>query len=203
MKLDNNETSMTVTEQKVAKEVESVDNGIKPQGSATPDCNDSAKNITTVEGGNLLQVSVSASKMEQSGLEVDKEESVQVIDTASFSEDHAKVESPNADKEVEEKLLLTRSTLPKHGSCFVKLINMQKSVKLETSVNGVKMPNGKCKNQNSLLVLGVIVCLAAGVVCGITCICKKESTPWSIRNNSDQFINDLNIFSDEYNTGSR
>lgn len=90
MKLDNNETSMTVTEQKVAKEVESVDNGIKPQGSATPDSDDSAKNITTVEGGNLLQVSVSASKMEQSGLEVDKEESVQVIDTASFSEDHAK-----------------------------------------------------------------------------------------------------------------
>ena len=197
--------SISTEQATVQATVESDNIGIKPQGSATPDSNVSAKDITAVEGGNLLQVSVSASEMEQSDLEVNKDESVQVTDIASFSEDHAKVESPNADKEIKEKLLLTRSTLPKHGSCFVKLINMQKSVKLETSVNGVKMPNGKCKNQNSPLVLGVIVCLAAGAVCGITCICKKESAPWSwsIRNNSDQFINDLNIFSDEYNTGSR
>lgn len=68
---------------------------------------------------------------------------------------------------------------------------MEKHIYLKNSVEGVKMPNGKCKNQNSPLILGVIVCLAAGVVCGITCICKKESAPWSIRNNSDQFINDL------------
>lgn len=68
---------------------------------------------------------------------------------------------------------------------------MEKYIYLKTSVDGVKMPNEKYKNQDSLLVLGVIVCLAAGVVCGITCICKKESAPWSIRNNSDQFINDL------------
>lgn len=43
------------------------------------------------------------------------------IGAASFSDDHAKVESPNADKEVEENLLLTRSTLPKHGSYSAKL----------------------------------------------------------------------------------
>lgn len=110
MKLDNNETSMTVTEQAIAQVVlESGDNGIKPQGSATPDSNDSAKNITTVEGGNLLQVSVSASKMEQSGLEVNKEESVQVIDTASFS--GVEVEFPNADKEVEQTTEMMKNDL--------------------------------------------------------------------------------------------
>lgn len=176
--------------------VERFNNGMKPQGSTTPDSNSSTKKTLTMEEKNLSVSASSASTMEKTNSTMGVQP-LNIIGAASFSEDHAKVESPNADKEVEEKLLLTRSTLPKHGSCFVKLINMQKSVKLETSVNGVKMPNGKCKNQNSLLVLGVIVCLAAGVVCGITCICKKESAPWSIRKDSDQFINNLKIFSDE------
>lgn len=112
MKFDNNETSMIVTEQVIAQVVLESDNtGIKPQGSATPDSNVSAKDIATVEGGNLLQVSVSASKMEQSGLEVNKEESVQVIDTASFNEENAKVESPNADKEVEQTTEMMKNDL--------------------------------------------------------------------------------------------
>lgn len=47
MKPENNETSVIVTEQKVAKEVESDNIGIKPQGSATPDSNVSAKEADT------------------------------------------------------------------------------------------------------------------------------------------------------------
>lgn len=92
---------------------------------------------------------------------------------------------------------------PAETSQLLRKINkMKKCINLKTSVSDVKMPNGKY-NQNSPLVLGAIVCLAAGVVCGITCIYKKENVARNIRNNSDQFINDLNIFSDEYNTGSR
>lgn len=80
---------------------------------------------------------------------------------------------------------------------------MEKYIYLKNSVDGVKMPNGEYKNQNFPLVLGAIGYFATGVVCGITCICKKESAPWNIRKNSDNFINNSNLFSDEYSTRPR
>lgn len=177
MKFDNNETSMTVTEQAIAQVVlESGDTGIKPQGSATPDSNDSAKNITTVEGGNLLQVSVSASKMEQSGLEVNKEESVQVIDTASFS--GVEVESPSADKEVEQTTEMMKNDLEQNANVEKESTSVptgqltdcgssddginQSEISevnglVEEKGNGVKKTRGKEKNR---LTIGQIVALS-------------------------------------------
>lgn len=55
---------------------------------------------------------------------------------------------------------------------------MKKYFNLKNSVSGVKMPNGKYKNPSAPLVLGAIGYFAAGVVCGIICICKKESAPY-------------------------
>lgn len=138
MKIENNETSVIVTEQKVAKEVESDNIGIKPQGSATPDSNVSAKDITAVEGGNLLRVSVSASEMEQSDLEMDKEESVQLTGTATFNKEKAEVELPNADKEVEQKYEMMKND-------FEQNVNVEKestSAPTEPLINGGSMDDG-------------------------------------------------------------
>lgn len=102
---------MIVTEQAIAQVVlESGDNGIKTLGSAIPDSNCSIQETSTVKEEKMLYQSFT----KQSDLEMNKEEFVQVNEfgTASSSEENTTVESPNADKEVEQKTFkLTRQQL--------------------------------------------------------------------------------------------
>ncbi|MBS1339363.1 MAG: hypothetical protein HP047_09125 [Lachnospira sp.] len=117
-----NQSLVTVsTEQTTAQStVGPFNNGMKPQGSTTPDSNSSTKETLTMEEKNLSVSASSASTMEKTNSTMGVQP-LNIIGAASFSEENATVESPNADKEVEENLLLTRSTLPKHGSYSAKL----------------------------------------------------------------------------------
>lgn len=117
-----NQSIITVQADQAAVQVmaESFNNGIKSQGSVTPDSNGSTKDIATVEGETPSQLDISASDMERSDLEINKEEPVLVTGTAFFCEEYVELETLNVDKEVEEKILLIRSTLLKHGSCSIK-----------------------------------------------------------------------------------
>lgn len=117
-----NQSIITIQADQAAVQImaESFNNGIKSQGSVTPDSNGSAKDIATVEGETPSQLDISASDMERSDLEINKEEPVLVTGTVFFCEEYVELETLNVDKEVEEKILLIRSTLLKHGSCSIK-----------------------------------------------------------------------------------
>ena len=116
-----NRSPVTVpTDQAIVQVTVENNYGLEPQGSTTPDSNGNAKDIATVEGKTPSQLDISASDMERSDLEINKEEPVLVTGTAFFCEEYVELETLNVDKEVEEKTLLTKSTLLKHGSCSIK-----------------------------------------------------------------------------------
>ena len=78
-------------------------NGMKPQGSTTPDSNSSTKETLTMEEKNLSVSASSVSTMEKTNSTMSGQP-LNIIGAAPFDEGNAKVESPNADKEVEQNI---------------------------------------------------------------------------------------------------